>query len=194
MPGAFGWRRGLGLAAIVGVAALVVFRTGPPRPPDAQVAARARAVLAPFKQQLMTALQEGLAQGPEAAIDVCRLRAPEIASSLATGAVRVGRTSHRLRNPANAPAPWMEPLLEELRRAEPGEIGYRVAPVGSGRMGYVEPIYVQPPCLTCHGESIAPSVAERIRTAYPQDRATGFALGEFRGLFWVELAAELAGT
>ena len=57
-------------------------------------------------------------------------------------------------------------------------------------MGYVEPIRIQPLCLTCHGEALAPAVGARIRALYPEDAAAGFALGDLRGVWWVELPAE----
>jgi hypothetical protein len=42
-------------------------------------------------------------------------------------------------------------------------------------------------CLQCHGANIAPPVAAKLAELYPEDQATGFAAGDFRGLFWVEL-------
>ena len=59
-------------------------------------------------------------------------------------------------------------------------------PLANGRRGYVEPIVMQPLCLACHGETLAPEVAEQIAAEYPEDRATGFRVGDFRGVFWVE--------
>jgi hypothetical protein len=98
--------------------------------------------------------------------------------------VEVGRTSHRLRNPANAPRPWMEPLLAAYRAAP--ERAPRAVAIGAGRVGYVEPITVKPMCLACHGSELAPGVRARLAELYPEDRATGFAVGDFRGLFWAE--------
>jgi hypothetical protein len=151
---------------------------------------RGAAVVLPFKQQLMAALTAALAEGgPERAIDVCRLRAPELAREASVAGASVGRTSHRLRNPANAPRAWVEPLLAAYvaggAEAEP-----RAVRLPSGGVGYVEPIFVAPPCLACHGEALAPAVEARIRASYPDDRATGFRAGDFRGLIWVEFAAE----
>jgi hypothetical protein len=54
------------------------------------------------------------------------------------------------------------------------------------RSGYVEPIGVQPLCLTCHGESLAPDLASRIEELYPADRAVGYRVGDLRGVFWAE--------
>jgi len=172
--------------------ALAVAACGQDPAPDAGAAWRERgaAVVLPFKQQLLQALTAALAEGgPERAIDVCRLRAPELAREASTAGASVGRTSHRLRNPANAPRAWVEPLLTASVAAGAGAEP-RAVQLPSGGVGYVEPIFVAPPCLVCHGESLAPAVEARIRESYPDDRATGFRAGDFRGLFWVEFAAE----
>jgi hypothetical protein len=150
---------------------------------------RGAAVLAPFKKELQAALRDGLARGPEAAVAACRSEAPRIAAAHSRDGVRVGRTSHRLRNPANAGPDWVRPLLAAYL-ADAGERAPRVVPLGEGRTGYVEPIVTQPLCLACHGSSLAPDVAERIAELYPDDRAVGFAAGELRGVFWAELPAQ----
>ena len=143
----------------------------------------------PFKGDLKTALQRGLAKGPAVAIDACRVQAPAIAASLSRNGVRIGRTSHRLRNPANAPPAWVAPLLESYLGAA-GAGAPRAVAVAPGRGGYVEPIYVQTKCLLCHGPDVAASVAAQLQWLYPDDRATGFQAGDFRGLFWVEFPTD----
>ena len=45
---------------------------------------------------------------------------------------------------------------------------------------------MQPLCLTCHGTELDPAIAAQIAASYPADEATGFAAGDFRGVFWVE--------
>ena len=57
-----------------------------------------------------------------------------------------------------------------------------------GGHGYVEPITIRPACLKCHGETLAPGVAQKIDALYPDDTARGFSEGDFRGLFWVRMA------
>lgn len=146
---------------------------------------RAASVLAPFKRDLMAALTEGLAKGPENALDACRVRAPELAGAASTPVIDVGRTSHKLRNPANAPHDWVKPLLDAYV-ANPSDRSPRLVDLPDGHQGYVEPIIVQPMCTTCHGSEVAASVKARIDALYPADRATGFAPGDFRGLFWIE--------
>ena len=60
----------------------------------------------------------------------------------------MGRTSHRLRNPGNAPEPWMVPLLDAFRASPPPADAWRSVDLGSRGTGYVEPIYLQPLCAT----------------------------------------------
>ena len=151
--------------------------------PDDGATARGAALLLPFKQQLKSALQSGMAEGPAAAIDVCRDEAPAIAASLSIDGVEMGRTSHRLRKPDNRPPAWTTTLLD--RYVAGGASGATTVVLPDGVSGYVEPIYIQPVCLACHGSTLAPGVADALTRLYPDDAATGFAAGEFRGLFWV---------
>lgn len=143
------------------------------------------AMLQPFKIELKQALEAGLAAGPAEAIDVCRVRAPRIAASLSITGVRLGRTSHKLRNPENIAPAWandiLDTYLDDAAARKP--VAVRLA---DGRVGHAEPIVAQPLCLVCHGESLAPELAEAIADAYPDDRATGFSAGDLRGIFWVE--------
>jgi hypothetical protein len=101
----------------------------------------------------------------------------------------MGRTSRRLRNPANAPAAWMEPLLDRYSADAALTAGQAVR-VDAHTIGYVEPIRVQPMCLVCHGDAIVPEIAERLDALYPDDDARGFREGDFRGLFWVTVQEE----
>lgn len=143
--------------------------------------------LAPFKMELMGALQAGMQAGPDSAITACRLQAPQIAADAQSAGVELGRTSHKLRNPDNAPRTWAEPLLAAYL-ADPPKQGPDAVQLEDGRVGYVEPIMVQQLCLTCHGSSLAPEVTELLSAHYPSDEATGFEAGDFRGLFWVEFS------
>jgi hypothetical protein len=142
--------------------------------------------LQPLKAQLQSELKAGMAKGVGAAIEVCRVRAPEIAAELQTDTVEMGRTSHRLRNPGNAMRPWIEPLLAGYL-ADPETARPQVVRLGDGRVGYLEPIVTQPLCLVCHGSKIAQPAREKIEELYPSDRATGFETGDIRGVFWVEM-------
>lgn len=157
--------------------------TTPTATPD--VAAEGAALLAPFKSSLMQALTAGMQEGPAAAIEVCSEKAPGIAAGLSVDGVRMGRSSHKLRNPANAPPDWLVPVLESYTSGA-AELQPVTVDIATNRHGYVEPIITQPLCLTCHGAEIDAEIAARIEESYPEDQATGFAAGDLRGVFWVE--------
>jgi hypothetical protein len=150
----------------------------------------ARNALQPFKEQLVDALTSALQEGGhENAIAVCREKAPLIARELSVGGIRMGRTSHRLRNPDNAPEPWMEPLLEAYLE-DPQNPVPRAVRLDDATIGYVEPIYTLSFCLSCHGPSIEPALQQKILSLYPEDRATGFRMNDLRGLFWVTMPGD----
>lgn len=159
----------------------------PPKKISPDDMAQASEALGPFRKQLMGALMEALEEGgPVKAISVCQLRAPEIARAASKAGLEIGRTSHRLRNPKNAPEAWMETFLEEYL-SNPEDTSPRAVRLDDDRIGYVEPIRVMALCLTCHGQEIDDSVRKQLSYLYPEDRATGFSTGDLRGLFWVKL-------
>jgi hypothetical protein len=145
----------------------------------------AATILEPFKRNLQQALREGLSRSPVEAVSACQLQAPKIAEGISRDGIRVGRTSDRLRNPDNRSPDWARPILEEYL-ADPSARTTRTLSLAGGRVGYVEPIYMQSLCLTCHGESLAADVAEEIKRRYPEDQAIGYEPGELRGIFWLE--------
>jgi hypothetical protein len=155
-------------------------------------ACRAVAVdfMATLKAELMKAMRDG---GPANAIKVCKDRGPEIAAqkSKATG-WRVARTSLKVRNPANEPDAWERRGLEsfEARRAK----GENVKDLDHGEVvtendkkvfRYMKAIQTRGICLRCHGTNIDPAVSSALREFYPQDKATGFKLGDIRGAFTI---------
>ncbi len=147
------------------------------------------AAVAPFKKNLKQALLAGLEKGPINAISVCQVEAPELAAAASTSVARVGRTSRKLRNPDNAPKPWMQPLLDRYE-ADPGDRKPAVVAIDDQTVGYVEPIYLQPLCVTCHGSTLSPELEAKLKELYPQDQATGYDAGDLRGVFWAELARD----
>jgi len=154
---------------------------------DAQRDQRTRAVAARdamFQELFKTLSAEIQRDGPAEAISVCREKAPEIAEGIAKAyRVRIGRTSFRLRNAANVPPAWVGALTAD----RPDTPRYSRGP--AGELGALLPIKVQATCLVCHGppEALPPEVRNRLREEYPEDTATGFAEGDLRGWFWIEV-------
>ena len=139
--------------------------------------------LKPFKQLLKGALQNGLSGGTLAAMEACQLMAPAIQTNLTSAVVEVGRASHKPRNAGNGIQPWMEAAHQGYLQGDntPKQVG-----LDEGAIGYIEPITVQPGCLQCHGTVLAPEVREYLAEHYPGDRASGFAVGDYRGFFWMK--------
>jgi len=156
---------------------------------DDLVAERGAELLSPFKKDLQQALIAGMQDGPESAIRACKEKAPQIADALSVDGVLVGRTSHKLRNPANTAPNWVTPVLEAYLSMGSARTP-AVVPLADNRIGYVEPIVMQALCLNCHGDALQPELAARIREDYPQDAATGFSVGDLRGVFWAEFPAD----
>lgn len=152
--------------------------------PDFDADARGAELLMPFKTNLKSALVDGMQAGPAEAISVCSMEAPSIATTLSVDGVVMGRSSHKLRNPDNAPPRWLAGHLDSFAAGK--QQGPLVLELEGGRYGYAEPIATQGMCLLCHGENLAPEIATRISEAYPEDNATGFREGDVRGVFWVE--------
>lgn len=99
--------------------------------------------------------------------------------------VKIGRTSDKLRNPSNTAPEWFNTLVD-TKTAAPA-----VFSGPNGELGWVAPIKLGSMCVNCHGpaESLAPEVASALTEKYPEDKATGYAEGDLRGWFWVEVPA-----
>jgi hypothetical protein len=162
---------------------------------DAELAA-CRNACQKLGSSLMAALGLALKEGgPAKAIGVCRDRAPALAADISKEeGLMVRRTGLRIRNPANAPDAWERQTLEGFqKRLQAGEesAALEFAEVttveGNPTVRYMKAILVAEPCLKCHGEALDPTVAAAVAQDYPEDRATGFKVGELRGAFSVRL-------
>lgn len=131
--------------------------------------------------ELTTALADG---GPAAAIGVCRDRAPALAREVGTEAeVLIGRTSRRVRNRGNVVPAWAATHVA----SDVPEPAFFSGP--DRRLGALFPILLMPMCVQCHGraEDLSAEVRRALQHHYPDDAATGFAPGDLRGWFWVEV-------
>ena len=170
------------LAALASAVFLVAC-TGSEAEPEVGQTQQGAVLLAPFKADLKKELVTGMQSGIDDAIAACNTAAPVIAESLSVDGVVMGRSSHKLRNPANVAPDWVASAIDDYLAGETQPVSVELE---NGRHGYVEPIMTQPLCLTCHGQELQPEVAQKLAELYPEDEATGFAAGDFRGVFWVE--------
>jgi hypothetical protein len=163
-------------------------------PTLAPLVARASRAVDALQRALSRRMVEELADGP-AAVLVCRDEAPALAAEVgAEQGLVLGRTSRRLRNPGNAPRPWVRELLARAAGQPAAEVQAVAVDLGD-RLGYLRPILTGQPCLKCHGpaEALSPGIRAALQGAYPADQATGFAEGELRGFFWAEVRKVASG-
>lgn len=195
------WAALAGLAMMVGCAPVQVAQPAAAvepaaAAPDAQ--ARAQAAMAAFSGRLRSELGQAIERdGPLGAIDFCQVEAPRIADQvMAEHGVRLGRVAvpGRNRNPGNVATGWQALALADFQAAvvAGGAPEAQVQAVRDGLPADVElrvarGIRVEPACLLCHGTSVAPELAARLRQRYPNDRATGFSEGDLRGAIWAEV-------
>jgi Protein of unknown function (DUF3365) len=156
------------------------------RPPIAQ----ADLIVISMQDALLRELSRALSEGdPTYALQSCHIDV--------IGAIRhierregiaAGRTSDRLRNPANAPRAWAAPLVEANAGRLARDVDGFAVDLGSA-IGVLRPVAERPMCASCHGpgDRIPAAVSAALRERYPADRAIGFAEGEIRGWFWVEV-------
>lgn len=141
-----------------------------------------------LQTELKGAMQAG---GPVAAIGVCNTRAmPLTAEAAANHDMVLSRVSLKNRNPANAPNSWQAAVLEdfEKRKSAGDDIAGlawtdTVSIDGGREFRFMKAIPTGKVCLQCHGAKLAPEVSAILSQLYPEDRATGFAIGDIRGAF-----------
>ena len=137
------------------------------------------------------------AEGAAGAIAVCKDKAPGMMKARA-GELgwQIRRVSLKARNPERGtPDVWEARQLAEfnLRAAagespgaiEAGEIVTR--PDGRQAYRYMKALPVAEVCLSCHGEAatLPAGLTAALARDYPQDRATGYQLGQIRGALTV---------
>lgn len=137
-----------------------------------------------MSERLMAAMQT---EGVSGAVEYCNLAASPLVDSLTrVHQVAIKRTSHRLRNPANAPSIAEKAVLDEyLNLIAPGIPEPRVV-VSDAEINYYAPIFLMDKCLKCHGNltsDIAQSDYAVIKELYPDDQAIDFQPGELRGIW-----------
>ena len=142
-----------------------------------------------LKGRLVGKMSEG---GPPAALEVCTADASALTQQVSdTQGVHVGRSTLRLRNPANVGPDWVQAWLTNAGERPAAGLApvTEVVDTPNGRVAhFLKPLPVEAPCLACHGpaESLAPEISALLAKSYPDDKATGYALGDLRGVLWAE--------
>lgn len=165
-----------------------------PPPGTESESARARAAVVAYASELKAKLSAALAGGgATGAIEVCHTIAPELARSHgASTGLTLRRVTTRMRNPDAEPDDWELRVLANFSNrlragTSPANLEALESTTIDGKpvLRYAKAIVIDPLCLTCHGESIAPPIEQKLRDLYPDDQATGYKSGDLRGIFSV---------
>ncbi|MFM1942137.1 MAG: hypothetical protein RI897_1119 [Verrucomicrobiota bacterium] len=139
---------------------------------------------------LLAAIQEG---GPTNAIPLCSVQAAPLTASLAMKhGVTIRRVSHRPRNAANRASDSETQIIQQYQeqKAAAQPLQPLLQTAADGGLTFYAPIAIATNlCLNCHGipgDTLAPETGDALAKLYPQDQATGFKLGDLRGLWRID--------
>lgn len=156
-----------------------------------------RKIAQEFMQTLGGTLKKQLEAGSaESAIGVCKQVAPALAAEYSKDGRVVKRVSLKARNNVQGtPDVWEKEVLEgfdqgqvEGKPAASMEIA-TVTEEADGRwFRYMKAIPTQAMCLQCHGKpaDISAGLKALLASEYPEDKATGYSVGEVRGAISVK--------
>lgn len=135
-------------------------------------------------------------KGVAGALEFCSSYASQVLDSISeVEKIRIARVSHKARNAMNSASfEEMEIIAHMQEEKRKGKSPETVIVDKGEKMIFYSPIVINAPlCLQCHGNpqrDIAPEVLSKIQQLYPKDLATGFAMGEIRGMWKVELSRQ----
>jgi len=134
---------------------------------------------------LMKHMKEG---GPQQAIPFCNTAANPLTKEVAEKYnVSIKRTSHKIRNENNKPNEKEDEILNQyLASLLKGE---KLKPIVSkdqgGKVHFYAPMKLEAKCMACHGtvgKEVTIKTDSILKSLYPNDKATGFKVGDLRGI------------
>lgn len=145
----------------------------------------AASVFGVLSTEVMKSMQ---AHGVAGTVAYCNEQAYPITDSMASlHQAHIKRTSHKVRNPENAPDSLESIILEKYLALQAKELEMPPQVVQQGESKrFFAPILLAQPCLKCHGipgETLDQNDLAVIQEYYPEDQAVGFAAGELRGMW-----------
>ena len=159
---------------------------------SAKLTHEASTIAKQFLSQLKPELKKGLTKGgPSHAIEVCHTKAPKIAFDLSqkTG-WQINRVSLKPRGAKATPDQWETKVLNQfnswLTEGKPIKTMHYSETIehnGQKQFRFMKAIPTGKVCLKCHGTTLAKETKETLQKLYPDDKATGFSLGQIRGAF-----------
>jgi len=135
--------------------------------------------------ELKTQMQAG---GPIAALHFCSQNALSLTDQVAKeSGTSIKRVSIQNRNPVNAATSEEKAVLNQWQKMLKNSKTlppYELTKLSNGHTVYYKPIIINAEtCLKCHGDIAGDSsLGKAIKETYPEDRATGYKMGDLRGM------------
>ncbi len=143
---------------------------------------------------LQAALLEAIEEkGIKEAINFCQLNAYSLIQSLEDSLdVDIKRVSQKARNPEDQPDSIENEILKAYAyNFSPENAISQLQELDEKNLIYTQPIAIANGlCLNCHGirgETMQEDIYQHILSKYPEDPATGYALGELRGMWSIKI-------
>lgn len=138
---------------------------------------------------LMMAIRE---KGTAGALDFCNVEAQALTDSMSVEvAAMVKRVTDQPRNPVNMANEEETEYINEIKKViRDGEKLYPAIRQDGQKVIAYYPIIANALCMQCHGDpetDITPETLTMIKQLYPDDKATGYATGDLRGIWVVEM-------
>lgn len=182
------------LGSLLAIAVLVMPPVLAPRGQTSQtaddLAKTARVIADKFTATFHAGLAEILKDGTLSALDDYLEKVTDAGTvAMEDTTFDLALVSAKPRAPEHAPDAWELAALE-------GFAAKRVAGVDATKLDqstltvtseglkifrYIRPIVAEAQCLACHGKDIADDVKAELAREYPEDKATGYALGDIMG-------------
>jgi hypothetical protein len=142
-----------------------------------------------LSRKLTAAMEKG---GVDGALTYCQTHAYPLTDSLSSSfGVSIRRATNQPRNKANKAHQNEATILANYHKAL--FAGQELLPSAveeeDGGVSYYGPIRIQPLCLNCHGtpgKELKTKDHDLIKSLYPDDEATGYALGDLRGVWHIQ--------
>jgi hypothetical protein len=150
-----------------------------------------KGLLGNFKKNFKKAMKKG---GPVGAVNFCADKAEEITQNYnkTLKNVSIKRVTLNPRNEKNLAKDSEAKILNSLKTLQANGVALPkmlVQKRDDKNIRVIKPITLKPMCATCHGtdDKLNPKAKEAIKAKYPNDKATGYKVGDLRGAFIVDI-------
>ncbi len=185
----------MGIAALLGTSLLANPYTTPQEEYES-IVKTGNEVASTLIQTLGKNLKQHLkSEGPLGAATFCASQAFPLTDKVSAQygrEISIKRISLNERNPANAAKGSEKTILEALQKLQDSGVvlpKYLVERVDTATAKYYKPLHINKGvCLKCHGDiSDNAKLADFIKSSYPNDKATGYKMGDLRGAIVVTI-------